>query len=70
MPYFMHTAALEVIGFWGNTKLYCSSMDAIETVASPTFFCSFQGQLIAQLRFQVVNVLSVLLRDIRRSKGI
>ena len=38
-----HAVTLEDIGLLGNTKLYCSSMDAIETVASPTFFCKFQG---------------------------
>ena len=51
-----HTASLEVIGTVGNTKLYCSSPDAIETVASPTLYCIFQG--------------CSCLRTCRQSKGV
>ena len=40
---FLHTVTLETIGLMERTILYCSSMDAIETVASPTFFCKIQG---------------------------
>ena len=42
-------ASLEVIGSLGSTKLYCSSMDAIETLASPTFYCIFQGLLVTYI---------------------
>ena len=41
-----HVAIFDVVGELGSTHLYCSSMDLIETVSSPTFFCSFQGKEI------------------------
>ena len=41
--FFLYIETLELIGNLGRTKLYCSSMDATETVASPTFFCKIQG---------------------------
>ena len=48
-----------MIGLLGNTNLYCSSMDAIETVASPTFYCTFQGWTVLsknhRFYFQVVT---------------
>ena len=40
---FVYPGTFYVIGEFGNKHLYCSSMDAIEAVASPTFYCTFQG---------------------------
>ena len=40
----LHAGSFYVIGEFGNTHLYCGSMDAIETVAYPTFYCTFQGK--------------------------
>ena len=53
-PY-IYIETLEVIGLLGRTKVYCSSMDAIETVANPTFFCKFQGWLTADCHIVVLT---------------
>ena len=43
---FIHAAIIELTGLSGSTNLYCSSMNVIETVATPMIFCTFQGYLI------------------------
>lgn len=42
--YIYNIAIIDAISQLGNTNLYCSSMDVIETIASPSLYCKIQGQ--------------------------
>ena len=53
---YTYIATLDALSQLGNTNLYCSSKDVIETVASPTLYCKIQGQSCFSLSFLLFSM--------------
>ena len=48
---YLNTATIDIVSQLGNTNLYCSSMNAMETLTSPALYCLIQGHVHNTLSF-------------------